>query len=186
MRLLVASLLLCISFISCNPCKNKICLNGGSCVDGKCICINPYTGANCEVDACAGLNCHNGGNCYFGTCDCAPGYEGTLCDDLVTSKFVGGYNYSGTCTSPVPASTVSIAAYGSITDHEVILNTINGTNPIAVANGTNLTIQSQQLQSGEIVVGYGQKSGADTILLNLTFIPFGGDSNTCKFILVKF
>ena len=33
-----------------DPCKDKVCLNGGYCESGACKCPTYYSGANCEVD----------------------------------------------------------------------------------------------------------------------------------------
>ncbi len=32
-----------------DECDSQVCLNGGACVDGACICVNGYTGENCET-----------------------------------------------------------------------------------------------------------------------------------------
>jgi len=32
-----------------DPCEDKVCLNGGFCEDGTCICLNGYTGSNCQI-----------------------------------------------------------------------------------------------------------------------------------------
>lgn len=31
-----------------DPCENKLCLNGGFCEDGTCVCVNGYSGSNCQ------------------------------------------------------------------------------------------------------------------------------------------
>lgn len=31
------------------PCENVYCLNGGSCLDGRCICPDGYEGESCEI-----------------------------------------------------------------------------------------------------------------------------------------
>ena len=33
-----------------DPCENQVCLNGGDCIDGDCICINGFTGEHCEIE----------------------------------------------------------------------------------------------------------------------------------------
>ncbi|MEY4877199.1 MAG: EGF-like domain [Bacteroidota bacterium] len=39
-------------FNSCkkDPCKDVVCNNGGTCVDGTCSCTSGYEGANCETE----------------------------------------------------------------------------------------------------------------------------------------
>jgi hypothetical protein len=72
-----------------DPCEDKVCFNGGACVDGTCVCANGYSGANCETapaapDACAGITCLNGGNCANGVCVCSQGYTGADCSQQLT------------------------------------------------------------------------------------------------------
>ena len=47
-------LIAAISFSGCelftDPCKDITCLNGGSCVDGTCLCDDYYEGPNCEKE----------------------------------------------------------------------------------------------------------------------------------------
>jgi len=40
-------------FNSCkkDPCKDVVCNNGGTCVDGTCSCTTGYEGTNCETDS---------------------------------------------------------------------------------------------------------------------------------------
>lgn len=33
-----------------DPCEKAVCLNGGYCLNGSCICTGGYSGKNCEVD----------------------------------------------------------------------------------------------------------------------------------------
>lgn len=43
---------LLLNFNACviDPCINKICQNGGFCDDdGSCVCVNGYSGSNCEI-----------------------------------------------------------------------------------------------------------------------------------------
>ena len=67
-------------------CQNVNCLNNGICNpgDGRCICVNGYTGDRCQVppvDRCENVNCLNGGRCDpdNGRCVCTPGYSGFRC-----------------------------------------------------------------------------------------------------------
>ncbi len=64
-----------------DKCKNTVCLNGGACKDGTCICPTGYTGVNCDTRVCTNV-CQNGGtlvtaNC---SCNCPAGYSGTNCE----------------------------------------------------------------------------------------------------------
>jgi hypothetical protein len=43
-----------IGFSGCelftDPCQSLTCLNGGSCIDGSCLCADYFEGANCETE----------------------------------------------------------------------------------------------------------------------------------------
>lgn len=87
--------LLCMPLLlsSCkkdDPCEDKVCLNGGACVDGTCVCANGYTGADCSTppNACLGVTCLNGGYCANGTCVCAQGYTGSDCSQQITPSAI--------------------------------------------------------------------------------------------------
>jgi hypothetical protein len=46
-------LLVLLTTSSCKKkeaCDGVICQNGGSCVDGVCVCVNGYTGSQCQID----------------------------------------------------------------------------------------------------------------------------------------
>lgn len=42
-----------VTYTSCNKdeCKDVVCQNGGTCVDGNCVCATGYEGANCETES---------------------------------------------------------------------------------------------------------------------------------------
>ena len=52
---------------SCNECRDLICLNGGECQNGECVCPSGFTGLNCE---CEILECQNGGFFVEESCEC--------------------------------------------------------------------------------------------------------------------
>lgn len=41
-----------VTYTACNPdeCKDVVCNNGGSCVDGNCACTTGYEGTKCETE----------------------------------------------------------------------------------------------------------------------------------------
>jgi hypothetical protein len=86
---LLFATMLSVGFSGCSdPCDDAVCLNGAICDDGDCLCINGYTGTNCEippvVDPCANVTCQNGGTCVNGDCVCADGYAGADCSNEVS------------------------------------------------------------------------------------------------------
>ncbi|XP_046550547.1 neurogenic locus notch homolog protein 1-like [Haliotis rubra] len=73
----------CIGVKACSP---DSCING-TCIQNTCTCHAGFSGANCDVDACAGNGlCQNGGVCQRNntepkySCVCAPGYHGLNCE----------------------------------------------------------------------------------------------------------
>ncbi len=98
---LLTILILILSWGCKDPCKDQICLNGGTCVEGDCVCPNGYSGANCEtVDLCAGITCFNNGVCVNGACECPPGYSGTNCQSADPCADINCLN-NGVCISGI-------------------------------------------------------------------------------------
>ncbi|XP_078593656.1 uncharacterized protein LOC144871725 isoform X2 [Branchiostoma floridae x Branchiostoma japonicum] len=69
------------------------CTGKGRCVEGECVCLPGWTGAECETGLCA--NCsEEHGTCLDGFCQCDIGWEGPGCTWEATC-----YNVNN-CTSP--------------------------------------------------------------------------------------
>ena len=49
LSVIAISTLLFYSSCKPNPCKDMLCLNGGSCIDGNCICASGFQGVNCST-----------------------------------------------------------------------------------------------------------------------------------------
>ncbi|KAI0215840.1 hypothetical protein LSAT2_032107 [Lamellibrachia satsuma] len=75
-----------------NPCTNKPCVNGGTCIvlavtSYTCDCLIDFTGTNCQIEnrACRSNPCLNGATCRTNptgfTCACAAGYSGIYCEN---------------------------------------------------------------------------------------------------------
>lgn len=94
---LLSSILTFAIIFSCNPekCKGVNCLNGGACIDNKCICPTGYTGTYCEmpplVDPCSTVTCRNGGTCDSGICTCPIGTTGRYCETIFREQYNGSY-----------------------------------------------------------------------------------------------
>jgi hypothetical protein len=98
-----------------DPCDDTVCLNGGACLNGDCVCPDGWVGENCQTpsngisnpnDPCFGVICLNGGECVNGVCDCTNGYVGPDCSDfdpsvdvIITSAVLSGYSMT-TAGSP--------------------------------------------------------------------------------------
>jgi hypothetical protein len=59
-----------ITYTSCNKdeCKDVVCQNGGSCLEGTCSCATGYEGTNCETASSSKLV-----GVYSAKEDCSPG-----------------------------------------------------------------------------------------------------------------
>jgi len=84
------------NYVKPDPCLTVSCLNGGSCVDGSCVCTSNYDGDLCEnvIDLCANVNCGANGVCdsASGVCSCNSGFEGQFCEvDMCSTISCGAH-----------------------------------------------------------------------------------------------
>ena len=68
---------------TCPTLNSSFCANGGLFENGKCNCVSPWTGAQCNVQGCPN-DCSNAGSCVIDTmgtyiCQCNDGYFGFDC-----------------------------------------------------------------------------------------------------------
>lgn len=81
--------LLLILLTSCkDDCESLVCLNGGACQNGTCICPEGFSGVNCENNEliCGTGACVNGGVCNNEVCECPQGFTGTFCETPITPQ----------------------------------------------------------------------------------------------------
>ncbi len=105
LKLIIALILVLNCGCKKDLCEDQVCFNGGACVDGDCICVNGYTGTNCQNEPpCANITCFNNGICTNGTCDCPSGYSGTYCEIIDPCLNIncqnGGDCINGVCDCP--------------------------------------------------------------------------------------
>ncbi|XP_070578366.1 neurogenic locus notch homolog protein 1-like isoform X4 [Ptychodera flava] len=63
------------------------CQNGGTCLNGACICTVYFEGRLCgDRKSCEAIGCLNGGVCRNGECDCPSGFTGWLCEESVAPE----------------------------------------------------------------------------------------------------
>uniref|UniRef100_A0A915JHM3 EGF-like domain-containing protein n=1 Tax=Romanomermis culicivorax TaxID=13658 RepID=A0A915JHM3_ROMCU len=65
------------------------CRNGGTCVHGKCVCVQGFFGHACQHGGCT-PECQNGGLCLYGFCKCNPPYYGTACQEINSGRNENG------------------------------------------------------------------------------------------------
>lgn len=119
-----------------NPCDEVDCLNGSTCMEGTCNCLNGFSGINCETeDLCVSQNvdCQNDGSCENGVCDCPDGYIGANCEffDVVWTQFLlnSGQTPLALYKGGIPLNSL----FGKIYQEGLIfyLDTINGNGLVA-------------------------------------------------------
>jgi len=99
-----------------DPCDGIICLNGGICVNGVCVCDTGYSGTQCEIyDACYNVQCGAHGHCVNGICQCDPGWTAAGCSSEVVPiySFIGTYHMVGYS-----------AGYGQTSQQTVLIDTV--------------------------------------------------------------
>ena len=144
------------SFSSCtDACKDVVCQNAGTCVEGDCVCADGYIGTNCETE------------------ERAQFLASYSVSESCTS---GNYTYSVTTSSSSTGVTaIIIANFG---DYNTNVNaTVDGNN-ITIAN------QTHQVQGFPLTFsGTGQISG--NILSISYTVSDGSNTDTCTMTCTK-
>ncbi len=79
-------------------CAGIVCLSGGHCVDGVCVCDSGYSGVQCEIyDSCFNVQCGAHSHYENGNCVCDSGWicAGCSSEAIPIDSFVGDYYMSG-------------------------------------------------------------------------------------------
>lgn len=149
-----------------NPCVGIYCDNGGTCIDGHCVCINDFTGEFCRIapDSCLHINCGTHGYCSHGHCDCNANWTGANCDTQIApiDSFMGNYQMVGI------SQYVSVDSTGPVVP-------INDTAVITKFNDITLQMNAYDLQYEEYLgdaVNYYNYLWLSDIPNNLILIRF--------------
>ena len=168
-----------VTYTACkqDKCKGIVCLNGGACQDGACVCPSAYNGTHCEntvtpPDPCAGVTCQNGGTCSGGSCTCLTGFEGTHCETIIRDKFVGTWVGSDVCTSG-PYNGITMVITPGNTDVQVSLKNPGGfgTNINIIGSATTSTtlkFANQTATTGVVINGTITLNNANAITFKYT------------------
>uniref|UniRef100_A0AC35TKT9 EGF-like domain-containing protein n=1 Tax=Rhabditophanes sp. KR3021 TaxID=114890 RepID=A0AC35TKT9_9BILA len=70
----------------CNTLQDYNCLNGGTFLNGKCMCDTNFSGNNCEI-----ITCMNNGNADEGSCACSSSFGGQFCEYAICKAFNTNY-----------------------------------------------------------------------------------------------
>jgi len=160
-----------LTLTSCDECKDVTCENGGTCTEGVCECADNYYGDACETQ------CVNG-TYASGTCGCDAGFEGDACDTESRTNWVGdfngddncGFTYESTISNGTESDEVNISNFAGF-DVSIVGS---------IANGSDLTIDTQTDASGRVFSGTGTlASTGNTVTLNYTVEFDDGTSEDC-------
>ena len=132
----------------------------------------------CKTNPCDTVSCQNGGICNEedGTCSCPDGFEGDFCQNFIIQKFLGTYqvDYQG-CLATTPSHVVTIEQVPDASNKIYINNLGDYACPDseikieALINGTEITIESQELNCGPIVYTFVGTGNFDGTSLTLQF-----------------
>lgn len=79
------STILCVRPPACRP---ENCSGHGDCVDGRCRCLDGWTGPACDSLHCQ-WDCGSHGVCTAGGCVCDAGWRGKNCSEVCAPSFYG-------------------------------------------------------------------------------------------------
>jgi hypothetical protein len=164
-------LLVALSITSCkkekDKCEGVTCINGGTCVDGVCSCVNNFTGDSCQVHPV-----------------CATGYEGDLCNIQSRGKFLGDFVPTWLCMDSQAMYTVervNISPEADITQIRIsrIYNRIGA---ICNIQGQYLTID-HSLSPDTAISGYGYCEGYNkSIQISFQVTVAGTLVDSCRIV----
>lgn len=165
-----------------DECKDVVCDNGGTCVEGVCDCPENYYGDNCDVF------CENG-TYADGTCGCDAGYEGETCSTEQREKFIGSWSYTTPCNpGGSDASTISATVDNIVRVTMTNLTGFNDNTAYAVVDGSTIMIPAQSVVDADgdswNISSNTATMGTDgfTITVDLTF---DGSTSTCAYTYTK-
>ena len=183
LQILGVAVVVTLGLASCSTdaCKDVVCENGGTCVEGDCECPEGFGGADCATNYCATLPCSFGGTTrpISGGCECIceAGYSGTDCTTEWRERFIGNYNVSETCGSDMINYAISITGAVDVTN-VVIENFGNlSINVVAYLSTVGTVLSLNTINGNREITGSGYLAG-DVLTITYT-ITEGSDSYSC-------
>ncbi|WP_276135087.1 calcium-binding EGF-like domain-containing protein [Polluticoccus soli] len=169
-----------VTYTACkNACADVVCLNGGACQDGKCICPSGFVGVNCEKTPCSDVDCRNGGTCKDGKCLCPAGYEGSNCETPMVNKFMGKWNGQERCeVEQWPWQPYNITIEKGVTAADVKITGVQGNYTMygAITSSNTIEVTRQPYKTSDEI------SGTFTLennKLTFKFTYYGTTTYTC-------
>jgi len=117
----IAALAFAVTACNTDPCKDTVCNNGGTCLEGNCTCPSGYEGDSCQTK--------------WSTKFVAANRNAV---DVVTGPGAGTYNYAVDITSS-SATAVSIGNFGGFGTTVIVPFTVTATKAISVSNYVDAT-----------------------------------------------
>lgn len=194
LKLFAVALLGAMTFgvTSCtDECKDVVCENNGTCVEGVCDCPEGFSGTTCEIeDKCItqDVECLNEGTCMDGLCDCAEGYEGDDCGTEERAKFISTYSVSEVCGSGSDSYQSTISTSSTEVTTILISNVYNlfDNNVVATVTDSDITISNQDPDNdGVTISGSGSINDAGTIVTITFTISDGTNTDSCTATYTK-
>jgi hypothetical protein len=116
-----------LAYTGCkNACKDTLCLNSGTCNDGKCECVGRYGGVNCDTF-------------------CPVGYEGDNCEIQNRAKFIKNWSSHTRTSAGADFKHALVVSAGSSISTVVISNIAGQAFSVVgtVGGRTNMDIYQQ-------------------------------------------
>ena len=135
-----------------NACNDTVCLNSGTCNDGKCECVGRYGGVNCDTF-------------------CPVGYEGDNCEIQNRAKFIKNWSSHTRTSAGADFKHALVVSPGSSISTVVISNIAGQAFSVVGTVGSKTTMDIYQQNAAGNYTGKASGSGVYSdrkLTINLT------------------